>query len=152
VYTLSIKELNIVVLFQCSDCKQYNAYVAGHVLTLDSEIMSRGDSEQRRRHVVESLQLWACEFAGNVLKNVERVVDVNMELDLKADNSLNFIEEMEAGEAALETLKMLPSKKPSDAPAITDEEMRDFICIDLNLIDKTKYFKKIFGNKSKKAK
>jgi hypothetical protein len=144
---LSIKELNVLVFFKCSDCGQYNAYVAGTVLTLDHDIMSRGAQEEKHRHIVETLQTWACEFAGNVLKNVDRVVDVNLELALQDAGASDFNAQTEAVEAEeeLPSARMMPSVKQINAREISDEEMRDFLGIDLNLIDKKWYFDKTFG-------
>jgi len=146
-YTLSIKELNIILLFKCSQCDQYNVYVAGQVLTLDHEIMQGATQQQRHQHIVEVLQTWACEFAGNVLRNVNRVVDVNLELDLPGPETMDSVQPIkeEPGDSFSETA-MLPSAQLPDAPQISDEEISDFRNIDLNLIDRKWYFDKIFGN------
>ena len=150
VYTLAIEELNVVLLFRCSDCGQYNVYVAGHVLSLDHQIMEHATRQEQRKHVVEVLQLWACEFAGNVLRNAKRVVDVNLGLDLREEGAPDFQKSGSRPEAMKPGAEPpLPSSAAS-GHAITDEEVRDFKHIDLHLIDRKWYFDKVFGDSKRK--
>ena len=150
-YTLLIEELNVVVLFRCADCGQNNLYVAGHVIPLDDDMINEGMERDKQRHIVETLQTFACEFAGNVLKNVKRVINVNVNVEMGEGGH------SEARHAEIETVraKELPSARlqPSvcwiDAPDICPGEIRDFVRIDLNLIDNKCYFEKVFGDKSK---
>jgi len=149
-YTLLIEELNVVVLFKCADCGQNSLYVAGNVIALDDDMIDEGIEGDKQRHIVETLQLFACEFAGNVLKNVKRVINVNVNVELGEGGH----QEMKQVDCATEQTKELPAAQlqPSacwlDAPDICAEEIRDFVRIDLNLIDNKCYFEKVFGNKT----
>lgn len=147
VYTLSIEELNIIVLFKCFECGQHNLYVAGHILELDQEIMATGTEEEKRSHIVETVQFFACEFAGNVLSNVDRVVNVNVEIALQGEGrgKRKRISRKSERRKKVSAPQLLPSVKRADAPEISLEEVRDFVKIDLNLIDKECYFNKFFG-------
>lgn len=146
-YTLSIEELNVLVLFKCFECGRHNVYVAGHVLMLDNDIMNEGAEDEKRRHIVETVQLFALDFAGNVLNAVDRVINVNMEIDMPqarrskkktSTRKRDRATEMPAG-------GLCPSVKLKDAPEISFEEVQDFRKIDLNLIDKREFFDKFFG-------
>jgi len=152
-YTLSIEELNIMVLFKCFECGQSNLYVAGNILELDSEIIDTGTEQEKKRHIVETAQLFACEFAGNVIENVDRVIDVNMETQmetrpLKTDRRNKKKRSKRAAEEKIEESLLLPSVKLADAPKITRKEMEDFKRIDLELIDKTEFFNRYFGGEN----
>ena len=146
-YTLSSEELNVLVLFKCYSCGEYNTYISGHVLALDKNIMNNGTEHERRQHVIEILQFWACEFAGNVLSNVDKVIDVNVGAGLRISDSCDFAppdgEDEDASKPSLYQLH--PTILWEDAPGITRDEVRDFINIDLNLIDSEQYFNKFFG-------
>lgn len=149
VYTLSIEKLNILVLFECFECGQHNVYFAGHILMLDQDIMGEGTEREKLRHIVETIQLKACEFAGNVLKNVDRVINVNVEVDLMDAGPRNIMlhrEEVE-GERELSQPRLRPSVLHPDAHGISVDEVRDFVRIDLHLIDKRCHFDKFFGGK-----
>ena len=148
VYTLSIEQLNIIVLFKCFECEQHNLYVAGHVLELDQSIMNEGTEDEKRRHIVEIVQTFVCEFAGNVLKNVDRVINVNVEVDLKKSRRLKRTRTKGKTDKAKEISGrcISPSVKRADAPRISVKEMSDFVRIDLNLIDKKCYFDLFFGD------
>lgn len=150
VYTLSIEELNIIVLFKCFECGQHNLYVAGHVLELDEQIMTEGTDKEKRGHIVETVQVFACEFAGNVLSNVDRVVNVNVEIALQESNRRREkrINRKSERRKEIPEPQLLPSVKRADAPEISIEEVRDFLKIDLHLIDKKCYFNKFFGGEN----
>jgi len=148
VYTLSIEELNVVALFRCFECEQYNVYVAGHVLELDQDVMTEGTEKEKKKHVVEILQVFACEFAGNVLGNVDRIVNVNVEIDLQESGrrKRKRLKKKSARTKEISGSRLIPSVKQAGAPRISVEEVRDFLKIDLHLIDKKHYFDKFFGD------
>lgn len=146
VYTLSIEELNVLVLFKCFECGQYNLYVAGNVLALDQDIMTEGTEPEKRKHVVEIVQLFACEFAGNVLGNVGRVINVNVEMDFQEGVRLKRRNSEKKRRKTRVKDGPTPSVRRVNAPRISRDEVRDFLNIDLNLIDKKWYFDKLFGN------
>lgn len=146
-YTLSIEELNVAVFFKCFECGQHNIYVAGHVLELDPAIMDDGTAKEKRRHIVEVVQSFACDFAGNVLKNVERLINVNMEIDLpetRRHKKKSRKKKARREPKEVPGARLLPSVLRANAPEISLQDVRDFVKIDLNLIDKKKHFKKFF--------
>ena len=116
-------------------------------MMLDNDMMNEGAEDEKRRHVVETVQLFALDFAGNVLTAVDRVINVNMEIDMPQarrrkkktyTRKRDRVTEMPAG-------GLCPSVKLKDAPEISFEEVQDFRKIDLNLIDKREFFDKFFG-------
>ncbi len=146
-YTLSIEELNVAVFFKCFECGQHNIYVAGHVLELDPAIMDEGTEKEKRRHIVEIVQSFACNFAGNVLKNVERLINVNMEIDLPETNrrkKKSRKNKTMKPPKEIPGARLSPSVLRANAPEISLQEISDFVKIDLNLIDKKKHFRKFF--------
>lgn len=149
VYTLSIEQLNIVLLFKCYDCGQYNAYVAGNILELDRDIMNEGTDAEKRSHVVETVQNFAGELAKNVFANIDRIVNVNVEIEMEQtgrQKRKRRIKEKSESAKGIVGRRPAPSVKRADAPQITSEEVKDFLKIDLNLIDKKHYFDKFFSN------
>lgn len=147
-YTLLIEELNVVVLFKCTDCDQNSIYVAGHIIALNDDMMDGDIDGDKQRHVVETLQLFACKFAGNVLKNVNRVINVNVDVELGEAGAPELVQQETTAEPAkeLQEARFHPSVRWADAPDIAPAEIRDFVRIDLNLIDNKWYFEKVFGN------
>jgi hypothetical protein len=144
VYTLSIEELSVVVLFKCFECGQFNLYIAGHVLSLDQEIMTEGSDEQRVDHIVDKVETFAAEFAEDAFNKVERLVNVNVDIELdKTGHPKKRRNKKKRTGRREKTLQ--PSVKQANAPAISAEEIRDFVKIDLNLIDKKWFFDKHFG-------
>ena len=146
-YTLLIEELNVVVLFRCTDCGQNSIYVAGNVIALDDDMMDGEIDGEKQRHIVETLQLFACKFAGNVLKNVNRVINVNVDVELGEAGGQELVQQDTVNEMAKELpgVRYHPSVRWLDAPDISSDEIRDFVRIDLNLIDDKSYFEKVFG-------
>jgi len=148
VYTLSIEQLNIVLLFKCYECGQHNVYVAGNILELDQEIMTQGTDAEKRKHIVRTVQEFACEFSENVFANIDRMINVNVEIEMKETRRRRRKKMKEKSESAKEITghKPAPSVLQVDAPEITTDEVKDFVKIDLNLIDKKHYFDKFFCN------
>ncbi len=150
-YTLSIEELNVLVLFRCFDCGQNSMYVAGHVLTLDDEIMETGGEEDKKRHIIETAQMFAMEFAGNVVGNVGRIINVNMETDLSQTRrgAKKKRRRKKARREEYSGPRLYPSIRQIDAPEITAREVSDFKRIDLRLIDKKEFFDRFFKSERK---
>jgi len=109
--------------------------------------METGTDKEKRRHIVETTQTFACEFAGNVIGNVDRVVDVNVEADLPPTRRRKKKGRKAKGGAkkGLAGRQLSPSIKLVDAPEISSQEVRDFKRIDLELIDKKAFFDRFFG-------
>jgi Zn ribbon nucleic-acid-binding protein len=152
-YTLSIEELNVLVLFRCFECGQNSMYVAGHVLTLDDEIMETGGEEDKKRHIIETAQAFVMEFAGNVVGNVERIINVNMETDLsekrRGRGKKRKWRRTRKKEIEDPAPRLTPSIKRINAPEITSREVSDFTRIDLKLIDKKEFFDRFFKREKK---
>ncbi len=148
VYTLSIEQLNIVLLFKCYECGQHNAYVAGNILELDQEIMTEGSDAEKRKHIVETVQEFVCEFSENVFANIDRMINVNVEIEMEEPRRRRRKRMKEKSESAKEIPghQPVPSVQQVDAPEITADDVKDFVKIDLNLIDKKHYFDKFFGS------
>ena len=148
IYTLSIEQLNIVLLFKCYECGQHNAYVAGNILELDQEIMTEGTDAQKRKHIVETVQEFAGEFAENVFANIDRMINVNVDIEMQESRRRRSKKSMKENAETAKELSQgspVPSILQMDAPRITADEVKDFVKIDLNLIDKKHYFDKFFN-------
>ncbi|GAB4345584.1 MAG: hypothetical protein Kow0099_25960 [Candidatus Abyssubacteria bacterium] len=143
VYTLSIEELSVAVLFKCFECGQHNLYIAGHVLSLDPEIMTDGTEDEKIDHIVDKVETFGSEFAEDAFSKVERMVNVNVEVEMEKDGHPKKKRKKKKAGRRERTLQ--PSVRRANAPAISPEEIRDFLNIDLNLIDKKWFFDKHFG-------
>ncbi|UCD57607.1 MAG: hypothetical protein JSV16_00420 [Candidatus Hydrogenedentota bacterium] len=144
-YTLSVEELNVLLLFRCQECGQYNMYVTGRVLMLDKDVMDNGTEREKRRHIIEIIQLNAREVAGNVLKNIDKILDVNVGIDLLEQDPATCVERESERMGEVLQSGVRPSIRRVDAPLISVGEVRDFVNIDLNLIDKRRHFDRYFG-------
>ncbi len=150
-YTLMTEELNVLALFKCSECNQHSVYVCGKVLLLNEDIMETGTDEQKFEHVLGVAQKMADKFSDNVLGYFDRIIDVNSSISIpeirhrikeQSDRKAEAEEERETQP------QLAPSILSADASKISDQDVRDFVGIDLNLIDKKSYFEKIFGGNS----
>jgi hypothetical protein len=146
IYTLSIEQLNIVLLFKCYECGQHNVYVAGNILGLDQSIMTEGTDAEKRKHIVEKVQEFACQFSGNVFAKIDRMINVNVDIEIEEPRRRRRKRMKEKAESAKELsgITPAPSVTQMNAPQITADEVKDFVKIDLNLIDKKHYFDKFF--------
>jgi len=146
VYTLLIEQLNIVLLFKCYECGQHNVYVAGNILELDQQIMTEGTDAQKRKHIVNTVQCFAGKFAENVFGHIDRMVNVNVDIEMVESRRRRRKRMTEKPQPAKEiaSARPVPSIKQMDAPEISADEVKDFVKIDLNLIDKKHYFDKFF--------
>ena len=149
VYTLTSEEANVLILYQCPECRQYSAYLAGHMIMLDKDIMDKGAYIERRSYIIKALQLWTCRFADNILRNVSKVINVNVDVGLR-DTDLHDPSFMQGVEktSKLSAPEFTPTVLWADAPPITDKEIQDFVSIDLNLIDRKHYFDRFFSDRN----
>lgn len=149
-YTLSIEELNVMVLFTCFECGQNNVYVAGHVIELDQDTIDNGAEKEKRRHIIEKVQSFAMEFAGNVIGNVDRIINVNMEAKLpEKDRRKKKNRKKKANrKRQISGPQLLPSIELVNSSEISSQEMSDFRRIDLQLIDKKEFFDRFFGGEN----
>jgi len=147
-YTLMTEELNVLAFFKCSECDQHSVYVCGKVLLLNQDIMETGTDQEKFQHVLGVTKEMADKFAGNVLGYFDRIIDVNSSISIpEIRNRIEEESERKAeAEEEKETLpQLVPSILSADASTISAQDVRDFVGIDLNLIDKKAYFEKIFG-------
>ncbi len=100
--------------------------------------MLEGTEKDKQRHIVETAQTFALEFAGNVIGNVDRVINVNMEIDLPQKRRRR--KKLNKGKAAAK--KRLTGRRPS--PSIRLANAPGISRIDLELIDKKEFFEKFF--------
>ena len=147
-YTLMTEELNVLAFFKCSECDQHSVYVCGKVMLLNQDIMEKGTDEEKFEHVLGVTQEMADKLSENVLGSFDRIIDVNSTISLPEIK--DRIEEQPNREVKAEEEKesqptLVPSIVSEDASKISAQDIRDFVGIDLNLIDKKSYFEKIFG-------
>jgi hypothetical protein len=148
-------ELNVLVLFECSTCGQSNAYAAGRVIKLDHEIMNDGSEEEKQQHVLEVVQKSAVALALNVLGNLDTIININAKISVPEagghiETSSGWTAETTESEENSFRQHMLPSTS-QEFSDISSEEVRDFVAIDLNLIDDKEYFEKFFGDQKHKV-
>lgn len=127
--------LGSIIVGPCPRCDEMVLLFNGAVMPLDKDIINGGTPDEKKQHLLETI--------------VEMVAEKVDEL-------------VEAGEIGLESKKksgkkskpgkgnIRPSVSNRKAPPISREDVRDFINIDLNLIDSKDYFDKVFKSRRKK--
>jgi hypothetical protein len=108
--------------------------------------MTEGTDAQKRKHIVEMVQDFASEYAENVFAHIDRMINVNVDMEIEEPRRRRRKRMKEKAESAKQITgsTCAPSVVQVDAPQITDSEVKDFVKIDLNLIDKKRYFDKFF--------
>ncbi len=145
VYTLSVEDPNVIATFSCFECEQNCVYFAGRVLTLDKQIMESAEDGTKRQHVKEALQQYADALSRDALGNTGKVVNVNTPVDLGLPEDNGNLGARAKQHNGVRRGQCQPSIRRPEAPEISRQDVRDFVRIDLNLIDDRKHFDECFG-------
>ncbi|MFC1734500.1 hypothetical protein ACFL1X_00170 [Candidatus Hydrogenedentota bacterium] len=114
-----------IIIGPCPMCDELVVLLNGEILALETEIMQGGSVREKREHLMEVL-------TASLQKKVDEVIGADFS-DPEVPAGTPGIR----SDAAIENSS---AKSP-----ISRTEMRDFVCIDLHLIDSADYFKKFFG-------
>jgi hypothetical protein len=107
----------------------------GTVMPLDKEIITEGTAEERKHHLLETI-------VEMVAVKVDELIERG-----GIDSEPKFRGRRRSSSSKRKRVN--PSVVNRDAAPISREDIRDFINIDLHLIDSKDYFDKIFRRKRK---
>lgn len=127
--------LGSIIVGPCPRCSEMVLLFNGSVMPLDKEIINAGTADEKKQHLLETI--------------VELVADKVDELVESGDMGADSKKQPSKKSKAL-SRRLKPSVSNKKAPPISREDVRDFINIDLHLIDTRDYFEKVFGRARKK--
>lgn len=124
-----------IIVGPCPECSELVMVFCGRVLPLDKATVEKGTREEKRMHLMAVLTKFMEGRVTKLVKNLDEREGVEIDTDFETE--LAF-EEAIADSA--------PLAAPEDgSPLIDQEEVDEFVNIDLKLLDNNDYFKKIFG-------
>jgi hypothetical protein len=126
--------LGSLIVGPCPRCNEMVLLFNGSVMPLDKDIISDGTAEEKKQHLLEAI-------VDMVALKVGELVD-------SEGLGLEQAEKPAKKNRRAGKRKITPSVKKKKAPPISHEDVRDFVDIDLHLIDSKDYFEKIFGKKT----
>lgn len=127
--------LGSIIVGPCPRCNEMVLLFDGTVMPLDRDIIADGTSDEKKQHMLEAIVDMA---AGKIDELIE-----SGEIGGQTDQPSSQIRK--AGSKGVR-----PSISDAKAPYISREDVRDFVNIDLHLIDSKDYFDKVFTVRKKK--
>jgi phage FluMu protein Com len=127
--------LGSIVVGPCPRCNEMVLLYDGTVMPLDKEIIAEGTAEEKKHHLLETI-------VEMVAVKVDELIESGtIEAEPKIRGRKRNI--------GSKRRRIFPSVTNRNAAPISRDEIRDFINIDLHLIDSKDYFDKIFRKKKK---
>jgi hypothetical protein len=127
--------LGSIIVGPCPRCEEMVLLFDGSIMPLDKNIILDGAPEEKKQHLLEAIVDMAA-------IRVEELIESG---ELAAGSKPR--KKAEPIEPATEGIS--PSVLNEKAPYISREEVKDFVSIDLHLIDSKSHFDKIFATGSK---
>jgi len=118
-----------IVVGPCPRCDEMVLLYDGTVMSLDRDIINEGTGEEKKQHLLETIVDMVAEKVDGVIEGGDIGPKPARE---KKD---------------VKTALIKPSVRDKSAPAISREDIRDFVNIDLHLIDSKGHFDKVFKKK-----
>lgn len=136
-----------IIVGPCPQCGEIVLLFCGVVLPLDKEIILNGEVEDKKQHLNETIMELVTRRIDELVENAhDQETAEQEELTYEEDEDVTRAADCGDAEALVaqggadELYEVEPVSDP-----ITDEEVRDFVNIDLHLIDRKAYFDKVFG-------
>ncbi|MBI5118937.1 hypothetical protein HZA56_20915 [Candidatus Poribacteria bacterium] len=126
--------LGSIIVGPCPRCGEMVLLYNGTVMPLDKNIMTDGTIEEKKQHLLETIVDMVAVKVDEVIENDEFKPEPKQKQSGKK------------GKAGAKK-RVSPSVNDRSAPPITRDDIRDFVNIDLHLIDTRSYFEKVFGKK-----
>jgi len=127
--------LGSIIVGPCPRCNEMVLLFDGAVMQLDKDIIAEGAPEEKKQHLLETILDMA---AGKIDELLE-----NGELGAEPTNG-------DSEPKKRPGRRRRPSIRNKSAPSISRDDIRDFVNIDLHLIDSKGYFDKVFPTKRRK--
>jgi hypothetical protein len=122
-----------IVVGPCPQCDEIVLLYDGTVMPLDKDIISEGTREEKKQHLLETI-------IDMVAEKVDGVIEGG---DIRPKSA----REPGKKKKDVKTASIKPSVRDKKAPPISREDIRDFVNIDLHLIDSKGHFDKMFKKK-----
>lgn len=135
---IMLPPLGAIIIGPCPECEGMVVVFCGRVLPLDKEVMADGPLEEKREHLLEVLNDFLRERVERLFEQLpaqpDEVEDTPAE-SLEADGG--------EGMGGAGPVTPAPYGKKIVVP-ITEDEVSNFINVDLKLLDNRDYFKAVF--------
>jgi len=129
-----------IVVGPCPSCQGMVAIVCGHALALNGNIMRYGSKAKRRAHLMTVVGRFLETHLDQAAEEYASGAEADGLLD-EADTEQEPVGQLELPELGLDSHGHLSD----GSPAITDEEIEEFLKRELQMIDNKDYFKAVFG-------
>jgi hypothetical protein len=127
--------LGSIIVGPCPRCNEMVLLFDGTVMPLDKDIITEGSAEEKKQHLLETI-------VDVVATKVDELIE-NGEIDTGSK------QRSRKKMSSLRKKRISPSVSDKNAPPISREDIRDFVNIDLHLIDSKDYFDKVFKKRKK---
>ena len=149
-----------IIVGPCPQCAEIVLLFCGVVLPLNKDAILHGTVDEKKTHLTETIMELVTQRITELVENaqdsgdealVEEIDYSAEELDenaLQADEAVAPVEADAAAAAGkvAEPVGVKPSCTAECAVSpISDDEVHDFVNIDLHLIDRKEYFERVFG-------
>lgn len=128
--------LGAIIIGPCPKCEELLIVFCGQVLPLDKGIVMHGTPREKHEHLMAVLTEFLEDRVADLVRQTtpeEAGADTDEYLDIDADG------------AAADFEAELPRPASPEGPRISENEVEQFIKVDLNLLDNKDYFKAVFG-------
>lgn len=128
--------LGSIIVGPCPRCEEMVLLFDGSIMPLDKDIIIDGTPEEKKQHLLEAIVDMAASRVDELIESGEL-----------AAGSRHKKKKKELSEPAAERIS--PSVRNREAPYISREDVRDFVNIDLHLIDSKVHFDRLFATRKK---
>ena len=129
--------LGSIIVGPCPRCNEMVLLFDGSVIPLDKDIVIGGTAEEKKQHLLEAI-------VDVTATKIDELIDAG-ELGRGSKDTKSQTSGSETPNASAKRIS--PSVRDEEASFISRQEVRDFVNIDLHLIDSKDYFDKVFTSK-----
>ena len=129
--------LGSIIVGPCPRCNEMVLLFDGSVIPLEKDIVTGGTAEEKKQHLLEAI-------VDVTAAKIDELIDSG-ELGRGSKDTKSQTPSKETPGASPK--KILPSVRDAEASFISQQEVHDFVNIDLHLIDSKDYFDKVFTSK-----
>lgn len=142
---IMLPPLGAIIIGPCPECEGMVVVFCGRVLPLEKEVMVEGSVEEKRDHLMGVLTTFLQDRIERLFEQAQAAAEQAANEDEDEDNEPEFgIDEDE--EEREQRTAALPEALGANRiiVPITDDELQNFVDVDLKLLDNRDYFKAVF--------
>ncbi len=132
-----------IILGPCPECSEMVVVFCGRVLPLDKQIVTEGSIEQRKAHLLQVLTHFLRERIDLLVKDSDPNTLIGDDMGSGAPGELTEDAEADEDDAPTDGAPSFEAPQPMDR-AISEEEFKSFVNVDLANLDDREYFRAIF--------